>query len=132
MKYSEKLRDPRWQKKRLEILERDERKCQSCFDYTSTLAVHHRIYIKGKEPWDYPNEHLVTLCENCHAQEMEERSECEQSLLEELRKHYFALDIYQISQGLFDGGLKPLIDQYLKDAWEETGRRARGLNVTTS
>ena len=32
MGYSEKLKDPRWQKKRLEILERDNFRCQYCGD----------------------------------------------------------------------------------------------------
>lgn len=34
MTYSQKLRDPRWQKKRLEILERDSFTCQHCHDHS--------------------------------------------------------------------------------------------------
>ena len=30
------------------------------------LNVHHRYYINGKNPWEYDNEALVTLCEDCH------------------------------------------------------------------
>lgn len=67
--YSEKLRDPRWQKKRLEILSRDEWTCQGCGDDKSTLHVHHRWYETGNEPWDYSNAALVTLCEECHETE---------------------------------------------------------------
>ena len=37
--YSQKLKDPRWQKKRLQILERDEWNCQICHDNESTLVV---------------------------------------------------------------------------------------------
>lgn len=65
--YSELLRDPRWQKKRLEILERDEFLCQECHDSVSTLHVHHCFYEKGTMPWDYPASSLLTLCEHCHA-----------------------------------------------------------------
>jgi phage terminase large subunit GpA-like protein len=65
MTYAEKLKDPRWQKKRLEILERDEWKCKLCGDHTTTLHVHHEKY-KG-EPWDADNELLKTLCEHCHS-----------------------------------------------------------------
>lgn len=72
--YSEKLRDPRWQKKRLEIMQRDDFKCQECSDATSTLHVHHTRYIKGREPWDYPNGFLVTLCELCHEHSHESSS----------------------------------------------------------
>lgn len=69
--YSEKLKDPRWQKKRLEIMQRDEFACQSCYDKDSTLNVHHYVYLKNIEVWDYGNELLVTLCENCHSQRHE-------------------------------------------------------------
>jgi len=62
--YSEKLRDPRWQKKRLEILSRDQFICRTCGDEKSTLEVHHLSY--RKDPWDVPDEQLVTLCSHCH------------------------------------------------------------------
>lgn len=64
--YLAKLRDPRWQRKRLEIMNRDGFSCQSCFDTESTLSVHHRFYDRGKDPWEYPDEALVTLCQECH------------------------------------------------------------------
>jgi len=69
MKYADKFKDPRWQKKRLEILNRDKFTCQICGDDKSTLHVHHRYYTAGKEPWDYPNEAFVVLCEDCHEEE---------------------------------------------------------------
>jgi len=64
--YSEKLRDPRWQKKRLEVMERDCFACQRCGNSANTLNVHHLIYDKGKAPWDYANDDLTTLCVECH------------------------------------------------------------------
>jgi Zn finger protein HypA/HybF involved in hydrogenase expression len=64
--YSELLKDPRWQRKRLEILQRDSFTCQSCMDSESTLHVHHKHYIKGRLPWEYEEHELVTLCESCH------------------------------------------------------------------
>lgn len=30
------------------------------------LNIHHTYYIKGYKPWEYDNEALVTLCEDCH------------------------------------------------------------------
>jgi hypothetical protein len=83
--YSEKLRDPRWQKKRLEVMARDEFTCQSCFDSKSTLNVHHNYYKRNAAPWEYPLDALVTLCESCHEFETENRRNEEQSLLEVLR-----------------------------------------------
>jgi len=64
--YSEKLKDPRWQKKRLKILERDKFQCKCCDSTDKTLHVHHIFYLKGYEPWDYSNSTLITLCKECH------------------------------------------------------------------
>jgi len=64
--YSEKLKDPRWQKKRLEVLERDHWACVTCGAKQDTLHVHHLFYFYGKEPWDIPSGFLITLCEACH------------------------------------------------------------------
>jgi hypothetical protein len=77
--YSEKLKDPRWQKKRLEILNRDEWACANCGNNTKTLHVHHRYYITGNEPWEYDSDVLVTLCEECH--EAEEMAKDNQKVL---------------------------------------------------
>lgn len=64
--YSEKLKDPRWQKKRLEILERDDWKCMACGTKDNTLHVHHIFYFPKKEPWEIENGFLITFCEDCH------------------------------------------------------------------
>lgn len=69
--YSEKLRDPRWQKKRLEILSRDGFTCVVCEDSTKTLHVHHKLYRYGKDPWDYQAADLETLCVDCHESQTE-------------------------------------------------------------
>lgn len=63
--YSEKLRDPRWQKLRLEIFERDNWKCCYCNDSATTLNVHHLKYTQHL-PHDEPKENLQTVCEDCH------------------------------------------------------------------
>lgn len=67
--YQDKLKDPRWQRKRLQIIARDNATCQICFGEGLVLNVHHKKYIYGKEPWDYPSELLITLCEDCHEEE---------------------------------------------------------------
>lgn len=64
--YSEKLRDPRWQRKRLQILERDNFTCGSCGDKTSELHVHHREYESGGEPWDGDDRMKCARCKACH------------------------------------------------------------------
>jgi hypothetical protein len=96
--YSEKLKDPRWQKKRLEILQRDNWTCQQCCDTESTLHVHHRRYLPGKEPWDIPNEYLVTLCESCHEFETEEIDAACHDLIAMVREKFFAGSIKKLAE----------------------------------
>jgi hypothetical protein len=83
--YLQKLKDPRWQKMRLKILERDKWTCQNCGETEDTLHVHHLTYRNGAEPWDYPEDQLQTLCEGCHEEESQYRAEEEALLLEVLR-----------------------------------------------
>ena len=60
--YAEQLLDPRWQKKRLEVLDYADFACEICGDDESTLHVHHKHYIRGRKVWEYDNEQLVCLC----------------------------------------------------------------------
>jgi hypothetical protein len=64
--YWQKLQDPRWQKKRLEIMNRAGFKCETCNDDKATLHVHHGYYEKGLELWEYDNATLWCLCAGCH------------------------------------------------------------------
>lgn len=71
--YYELLRDPRWQRRRLEIMHRAGFLCESCGTGEETLNVHHKIYRKGAMPWDYADGELACLCEDCHETEHEWR-----------------------------------------------------------
>lgn len=62
--YSQKLKDPRWQRKRLEALQAANWSCKSCKATHKTLHVHHTKY-RG-EPWEAPLDWLEVLCEDCH------------------------------------------------------------------
>ena len=64
--YFEKLKDPRWQKRRLDIFTRDDYECVSCGSKDKTLTVHHKYYDNNLEPWEYENDSLITLCIDCH------------------------------------------------------------------
>jgi hypothetical protein len=66
--YSQMLRHPRWQAKRLEVMQRAGFACESCGDTETTLNVHHVLYRKGAAPWEYEARDLVCLCERCHAE----------------------------------------------------------------
>lgn len=59
-------KDPRWQRKRLEILNRDEFACRICGDTEMELHVHHLVYTRGHKPWEYENKHLLSVCKQCH------------------------------------------------------------------
>jgi len=67
--YSGKLLLVEWQKKRLEILSRDNWQCVRCGELEGVFHVHHKTYEKGKDPWDYPNENFESLCGECHRKE---------------------------------------------------------------
>lgn len=66
MDYLEKLKDPRWQKKRLEIFDLYDFKCMACGTTEKELHIHHRRYKRGKEPWEYNNNEFFVLCIDCH------------------------------------------------------------------
>lgn len=67
LSYAEQLRHPFWQRKRLQVLERDGWSCTTCGARETTLHVHHKRYIKGRQVWEYELDDLVSFCENCHA-----------------------------------------------------------------
>lgn len=64
--YLEDLRSPKWQKKRLEIMQRAGWKCELCINAEENLQIHHKKYISGHKPWEYENDLLICLCESCH------------------------------------------------------------------
>lgn len=66
MTYSEQIESPHWQRKRLEILNRDNFTCVICQDKESKLHVHHGVYLKGLKAWEYEDKYLHTLCKSCH------------------------------------------------------------------
>lgn len=62
--YSEKLRSPKWQKRRLEIMSRDQFTCKYCKDIHTSLNVHHHKY--NGAPWQAKDDDLETVCEHYH------------------------------------------------------------------
>jgi hypothetical protein len=78
MSYKDKLRDPRWQRRRLDVLNAANWTCQDagCKSNTKTLEVHHCYYLPDTDPWDYPTDAYLALCEDCH----EERQQLERDI----------------------------------------------------
>jgi hypothetical protein len=105
MTYLEKLKDPRWQKKRLEIMQRDDFKCKKCFSDEKQLHVHHNYYQFGTEIWDYPSDCYDTLCYDCHYETTEMTNEIKQVLkkarfrtLSEIRNILIMSELYSLDE----------------------------------
>ncbi len=64
--YKALLRDPRWQRKRLEVMQRAHFRCERCGNPNLTLNVHHQVYRSGAKPWEYADQELECICEACH------------------------------------------------------------------
>lgn len=65
--YSDLLKSPEWQKKRLKLLEAANWECQVCGSGKKQLQVHHRTYKKGAAPWEYDDRDFSVLCDDHHA-----------------------------------------------------------------
>jgi 5-methylcytosine-specific restriction endonuclease McrA len=94
MTYQEKLKDERWLLKRKEILQRDLFTCKGYHCPSpkgkTMLNVHHLDYLPGIDPWDYPNDMLITLCGHCHGDERW-RKQVEERLFSVLKQKGFML-----------------------------------------
>lgn len=73
MKYNELLKTESWQRKRTEVLERDNYCCTKCGD-KGNLNVHHIHYVQGFNPVHQPICTMESLCFICHKKEHESKS----------------------------------------------------------
>lgn len=64
--FKEQYEHPLWQRKRLEVMARDDFKCKECGNNKILLNVHHKWYSSDKMVWEYDNNCYVTLCKKCH------------------------------------------------------------------
>ena len=71
MTYQEKLKDPRWQKRRLEVFNKAMWKCEDCWANDKELQVHHCYYIRSLQPWEHGDDLLICVCPECHKQRQE-------------------------------------------------------------
>lgn len=75
---------------RLRVFERDGWKCRYCERDGQTLNAHHSVYRPDASgPWDYDEETIITLCEECHGGEYEALRTAHAELLTELAKKGF-------------------------------------------
>lgn len=116
-RYQEKLLDNRWQQRKTAIQIRDQMKCQKCGNNKDTMSVHHRHYILGREPWDYPDELLVLLCRKCHSEE-EEFAGIVQDMAEAL--HYY---------GYFNTEIKDFVNKLIESKINHAGQNIASQNI---
>lgn len=93
--YRDQLKDPRWQRKRLEVMHRDNFKCRKCDNGEITLNVHHIAYVFRWKPWEYPDYYLITLCESCH--ELENPIMAKDAIVELQNIGYFSQDFDRLA-----------------------------------
>jgi 5-methylcytosine-specific restriction endonuclease McrA len=99
MNYQEQIKDPRWQKRRLEIFHRDNFTCQKCHSKKKELHVHHLIYQSGNMIWQYKDKELITLCSECHKYETDNLNEASKLLLYNIRTSGMLSDeIYALAE----------------------------------
>jgi hypothetical protein len=117
MSYSEQLKRPEWQKKRLEVLNAAGWKCQQCTDAQSMLHVHHKRYVKGRMAWDYVLGDFEALCEACHS-EAHETKELIEEILAGIPTSMW-MDVASLLVGWADGIVNEELSTRAYDAFSE-------------
>ncbi len=130
--YWQKLRDPRWQKRRLEIMDRDGFSCRMCGNDRDTLNVHHLAYQRDGEPWETHDDLLVTLCESCH-EEFHDTNPGGTWIATLIRAGARWDDIHILTEYFGQGMDGPSPKPYTRDEWDAIYRGVHELlNAATS
>lgn len=98
--YAEQYKNPKWQKLRLKILDRDDWSCQKCNDDESQLQVHHKRYVYGKKVWEYKDSDLITLCNACHEEEKDGMKEEIENFIEVIKLKLFSNQVSSLNCSL--------------------------------
>lgn len=113
MTYAEKLKNPLWQRKRLEILQRDGFSCCYCGDAKTELHIHHEYYDFKLDPWEYDEPSLKSVCKYCHL--ILENIKQDASILQTHKILRLASDVYYIYfliKATTDSGINALLYAY--------------------
>lgn len=97
--YPEQIKNPKWQRKRLEVFNRDNFTCQRCGSSKKEIQVHHLVYHPGNKIWEYKDHELITLCKDCHKHESENLNPACKMLIYNIRTSGMLSDeIYELAQ----------------------------------
>ena len=66
-KYKEQLNSNEWKILSKRIKEKNNWECENCQCSERQLHVHHIKYIQGRKAWEYNDNLLMCLCDDCHS-----------------------------------------------------------------
>lgn len=115
MTYQEKLKDHRWIMKANDVKLRDNYTCQKC-GCGDRLEVHHVRYLRFTEPWNYPDNYLITLCRNCHQEETDDLKILDSKIESMLTSGFFGKDVLCRFNVSFHPRIDKESDDFLKIA----------------
>lgn len=117
--YLDQIKSPKWQKRRLDILNRDDFTCQMCGSKDKTLHVHHTIYIPKRKIWEYSDKQLITLCEDCYNKEHFEYAEFVNQIITNMRYYGFTNKEIMFYIGNYSCGIEAEPDDSLIQIYNE-------------
>jgi hypothetical protein len=85
--FYQQYQDPRWQRKKYEIMAQRNWVCEWCGAKDRQLHVHHGYYEKDRAVWDYPNDSLYCLCDPCHRKANANKRDAQRALARIHPKH---------------------------------------------
>ena len=82
-----------------------------------SFEVHHTCYVRGREPWEYPDDLLTCLCSYCHfeRQVFDEEALFEFARMLRMMPLWHVYELKKRIRAKMDKGWQPA----LYDAWEE-------------
>lgn len=116
MTYSDKLKDPRWQKKRLEMFDQFEWQCCNCKSKVNELHLHHKFYLPNRDPWDYEDHYFSVLCSSCHIKEHKKKNPLYELIDSVLFNQLSDFDIYS---ELLSSVVEIAMNKFIKEEKEE-------------
>jgi hypothetical protein len=125
MSYAEDLKHPKWQEKRLRVLDHAGFKCERCGSTERSLHAHHKIYLRGHKPWEYEDYLLECLCEVCHGVAHRERDELDLVIAQQATATVPWIT-NAMTDALASGQFAPSLPKKVRDALQAVGEALVG------
>lgn len=123
--YEHKLITIEWNIRRIQILVRDGFKCVKCGVKGNNLHVHHKRYSKSyRNPWEYPDNYLVTLCPSCH-KELHDKTPASSLVT------YDNIPMYKIPKNILDYFYSKRVKELTKSVKKKSIGRNRKMTLET-